>query len=333
MHVVIVTPVRPGASSGNDVTASRWQRRLAELGHEVEVVKLTAADGEGFRTDGPDVAPTADLLVVLHARRCAAAVAASRTAHPRRPVVVGLAGTDLYRDLPDDLDAFAAVQAADRLVVLQSLAIERLRDLDPTLAAKSHVVHQSVEAPVPARNVHPGSFDVVVLAHLREVKDPLMAARAARRLPTDSQVQVRHAGGAHDDAWAVAARAEQADNPRYHWLGELDRDAARELLASASVLACTSRLEGGANVVSEAIATGVPVVGTAIDGNRGLLGSDYPGLVAPADDEALAVLLRRLETDPAALAELQRLVDQRRPLTDPAHERAQWEGVLTGLGR
>lgn len=331
MHVAIATPVRPGTSSGNDVTASRWQRRLAELGHHVEVVELTPAEGEGFRSDSSDVAPAADLLVVLHARRCAAAVAGSKAARPDRPVVVALAGTDLYRDLPDDADAAAAIGAADRLVVLQPLAVDRLAGFHPDLAAKAHVVQQSVEAPVPDRRVDPDWFDVVVLAHLREVKDPLMAARAARRLPTHSRVRVRHGGGAHDEAWASAARAEQADNPRYQWLGELDRDVARELLASASVLACTSRLEGGANVVSEAIASGVPVVGTAIDGNHGLLGSDYPGLVGSGDDDALARLLARLESDAAALAELQDRIDERRPSTEPAHERGQWASVLAGL--
>jgi glycosyltransferase involved in cell wall biosynthesis len=216
--------------------------------------------------------------------------------------------------------------------VLQAAAIDRLAGFDPALAAKAHVVHQSVDGPIPPRR-EPEGFVVVVLAHLRDVKDPLLAARAAARLPSDSRVMVVHAGAAHDDSWEAAARREERYNPRYRWLGELPQEEARELLAGATVLACTSLLEGGANVVTEAIASGVPVVGTAIDGNRGLLGADYPGLVPVGDDDALAALLGRLETEPGELADLQARVDVLNDITDPGHERDAWLAVLSSLTR
>lgn len=320
-------------ASGNDVTAARWARRLTELGHDVEIRPVSPEDGRHFVSDaGADVGGDADVLVVLHARRCARAVSASRAARPERPVVVGLAGTDLYADLPDDENARAAVEAADALVVLQAEAVQRLRRFDPALADRTTVVHQSVEPPLPRRHRVPGAFVVVVLAHLREVKDPLMAARAARLVPQGSRLAVVHAGAAHDAAWTAAAQRESDTNPRYRWVGELPRDEALALLASADVLACTSLLEGGANVVSEAIALGVPVIGTAVDGTTGLLGADHPGLVPVGDDDGLAATMVRLETDPAAYAEAERRVVRRQAMTDPAHERAAWAAVLEGLG-
>ena len=331
MRIVIVAPVRPGSNSGNDVTALRWQRRLTELRHQVQLVGLSPQEGEGFDASRGDVASDADLLVVLHARRCAAAVAASRASRPARPIVVGLAGTDLYADLPADVDARAAIDAADRLVVFQQAAVGRLAAIDPALGAKAQIVHQSTDRPLPDRRPPTADFVVTVLAHLRDVKDPLLAARAARRLPDESSVTVIHAGAAHDDAWAEAARAEQATNPRYRWMGELHRDAALDLLARSTVLACTSKLEGGANVVTEAIALGVPVVGTAIEGNTGLLGGDYPALVPVGDEQALADVLHRLEVDAAALADLCRRIDVLGPLTEPGHERDQWALVLAAL--
>ncbi len=142
---------------------------------------------------------------------------------------------------------------------------------------------------------------------------------------------VEHAGAAHSDAWRLAAENEMRDNDRYRWHGPLDRDDARRLLATADVLACTSKLEGGANVVSEAIAHGVAVVGTDIGGNRGLLGHDHPGLVDVGDHQALARLFDRLDTDRSVLDELaQRSVD-RQWMVDPAHERRQLEAVLDQL--
>lgn len=334
MRITIAAPVRPGVSSGNDVTAARWGRRLRELGHGVAVVPLGPERGEGFTASaGDDVGGDADVLVVLHARRCARAVGASRAARPDRPVVVGLAGTDLYGDLPDDTDARAAVDAADAVVVLQAKAVERLASLDPSWGAKASVVHQSVEA-VPVRRARrPDRFVVAVLAHLRDVKDPLLAARASRRLPPASTVRVVHLGAAHDRRWEELARAEMAENPRYEWRGEVPRAEALELLAGADVLACTSLLEGGANVVSEAIALGVPVIGTAIDGTTGLLGDDHPGLVPVGDERALARVIARLEGEPAAYSDLEDRMAARRHLADPELERVGWRAVLGALGR
>jgi glycosyltransferase involved in cell wall biosynthesis len=102
----------------------------------------------------------------------------------------------------------------------------------------------------------------------------------------------------------------------------LDGDAALSLLASADVLACTSLSEGGANVVSEALAIGVPVIGTRIGGNVGLLGEDHPGLFPVGDETAMAALLTRLETDPAALEVLAAKTARQAGLVAPETERA-----------
>lgn len=325
MRITIAAPIRPGSSSGNQVTAERWARRLGELGHEVRVAAVTSEHG------GDDVAAGSDLLIALHARRCAPAVAASRSSQPGRAIVVGLAGTDLYGDLPDDPVSRASVRSADRLVVLQERAVARLDAAVPGAGERTHVVHQSVEPPVAAHQPDADGFVVAVLAHLRDVKDPLLAARAARHLPSTSAVRVEHVGVAHDEEWAAQARTEVAENPRYRWHGEVARAGAMALLARCHVLACTSVLEGGANVVTEAIAHGVPVVGTDIDGTAGLLGAGYPGLVPVGDHRALGALLDRLERDPAAYGTLVAAVLTRRWITDPSTERDAWSGVLDAL--
>lgn len=329
MRITLVAPVRPGTSSGNDVTAARWRRRLTELGHEVRLAPLSPDCGPQMEDPGAG----ADVLVVLHARRCAPAVAASRAQAPDRPVVVCLAGTDLYVDLPDDPEARASIDAADAVVVLQPRARDRLAAIDRGVAAKTIVLHQSVDLPPLTPDRHDGRFVVAVLAHLREVKDPLLTARAARRLPETSRVAVIHAGGAHDPAWAESARAEMRDNPRYTWRNELPRTRALELLAGADVLACTSIAEGGANVVSEAIALGVPVIGTDIEGTRGLVGDDHPGLVPVGDEAALADVIAELEGDEEVRADARRRVEMLRPLVDPATERATWIEILDGVRR
>jgi glycosyltransferase involved in cell wall biosynthesis len=118
---------------------------------------------------------------------------------------------------------------------------------------------------------------------------------------------------------------------RWTWLEARRRGEALAVLARSRLLVLTSRSEGGANVVTEAIAAGVPVISTRIDGSVGILGDDYPGYFAVGDARELAALLRRCEDDPAFLADLKARVLALQPLVDPALERASWRELLGEL--
>ncbi len=310
-----MTPAEPGSLTGNRVTAERWAQRLTELAHEVRI--LTRWDGE-----------SANLLVALHARKSHAAVVRFSERFPGAPLVVGLTGTDVYVELHEGGESLDSLYRARRLVALQRLAACRL----PTdLRDRVRVIHQSAEPPPARPPPATDAFEACVLAHLRPVKDPLLAARAARRLPADSRVRVRHAGQALDEDLADEARREESANPRYRWLGLLPRAQAQRFLASSRVLVLCSSSEGGANVVSEAIACGVPVLSTRIDGSVGLLGDDYPGYFGVGDESGLAKLLRRVETDDAFLAELQARCDALAPLFTREAERRAWRDLLLEL--
>jgi putative glycosyltransferase (TIGR04348 family) len=320
LRVFLASPAAAGSRQGNRVTAERWARRLAELGHEAEV-------GESWSGE------PADLLVALHARKSHASVARWRAERPGAPLVVALTGTDLYADLPGNAEARRSLDLADRLVVLQPLALEALTALGVAERAKARVLRQSAEPPsaTAAATPDPEAFEVCVLAHLRPVKDPLLAARAARLLPASSRLRVVHAGAALDPDVAAQARAEAAENRRYRWLGELRGEETAALLARSRLLALTSRLEGGANVVSEAIVAGVPVVATRVAGSVGLLGEDYPGFFPVGDAPALAALLTRAEGDPRFLADLAARGARLAPLFAPERERAAWAELLAEL--
>jgi hypothetical protein len=97
-----------------------------------------------------------------------------------------------------------------------------------------------------------------VIGHLRDVKDPLRAAEAARLLPADSRVRIEQVGRAYTPEWATRARTEMATNPRYRWRDDVPPAAVRRLLARSHAMVISSLSEGGANVVSEAAVAGVP---------------------------------------------------------------------------
>ena len=313
MHITLVTPVPPDAVLGNAVTACRWADLLTELGHRVE---LTTSYSEG----------RGDLLIALHARRSADSVARFHTLHPSAAIIVCLAGTDLYRDIKSSREAQRTLDIASRLVVLQPRALD---DLPSHLHEKTRVIHQSSLAPPKRAPREPDSFQVCVLAHLRDIKDPLRAARAARLLPPTSRTRVLHAGRALNDDAAEQARAEAETNPRYRWLEELSRAQSQALLTASHLLVISSTMEGGANVVSEALAASVPIVATRIPGNLGTLGEDYPGYFPVGNTEELARLLLSAETDQTFYEQLAAAGRRLAQLVDPAREKAAWQKLLS----
>lgn len=116
--------------------------------------------------------------------------------------------------------------------------------------------------------------------------------------------------------------------PRYVWLGELKRPQALATLARARAMLLSSRMEGGANVVSEALTARVPVVASRISGNIGLLGSRYRGYYPVGDAQALARLLCRIEKQPEFLALLRAQCAERRKRVSAAQERRSLRELL-----
>ncbi len=315
MDVCLVTPAPTKSRQGNRITASRWARLLRKLGRRVVIKQEYCGE-------------PCDLLIALHARKSHRSVDRFRRLFPQRPLIVALTGTDLYQDIRHFAAARRSLDHASRLVVLQAHGIE---ELPANRRAKARVIYQSVEPlpslPAPLTSV----FEICVMGHLRPVKDPFRTAAAVRRLPASSRIRVTHIGASLSDAMRRNAEKIQAGNRRYRWLGELPRWKAMRLLARSRVLVLTSKMEGGANVVCEALAVGVPVLSTRIGGTLGILGVDYPGLFPVGDTQALADLLMRVESNPNFLADLRRRCAEKAELVEPARELECWRSLLQEL--
>lgn len=315
MKIALISPAPAQVHTGNRTTADRWARLLSELGHDVSVGK----DWNGNECD---------LLIALHARRSFPAIQRFRQKRPRAPLIVALTGTDLYGDLENSAETMCSLELASRIVVLQELGSEAVPE---SARRKVRVIYQSAERPSPLPRREESCFQVCVLAHLRAVKDPLLPAHAVRELPASSRIQVKHAGAMLDSEFAAQMEAEQRTNPRYQWLGPLAHEDAMDLLARSHMLVLTSHLEGGANVISEAIAVGTPVISSLIPGSVGILGADYPGYFSVGDSVALRGQLRRAESDDGFYRDLQQWVARLQPLVGAARERETWAGLLTEL--
>lgn len=316
MRIALVTPYLPEARNGNAHTALRWARFMRAAGHRVDLT----TDWAG--------AP-AELMVALHARRSAPAIARFAKAHPERPLIVVLTGTDLYRDIHSDAAAQRSLELATQLVVLQARGLD---ELTPALRAKARVIYQSAPSlrpkPKPVRH-----FDVCVVAHLREEKDPFRAAEASLLLPHESRIRVLHVGAALSPEMAAEATRLQAACPRWRWLGPMPHGATRRRIAVSHLLVNSSRMEGGAHVILEAVTAGIPVLASRIPGNEGMLGVDYAGFFPLSDTRALADAMRRAETDAAWYRQLGAQCAARAPLFAPERERAAVQALINEASR
>ena len=314
--VVIVSPALARANNGNWQTASRWAHFLR------------ARYAVSIASEWTPAMPAPDLLITLHARRAAPSLAAWTQAQPGRPSVLVLTGTDLYRDIATDPQAQASLRSATALVLLQDAGVALLPN---ALRSKARVIYQSAPALAPYRPAaNRRMLPVTMVGHLREEKDPLtfIAAAALVRSP---QARMVHIGGALDPALGQAAQAAQAANPRYRWLGNLAHGVTRQRLKRSHAMVIASRMEGGANVIIEAVTCGVPVLASDISGNRGMLGADYEGYFLLGDAAALARLVDRSIDDTAFYQRLCAQCATRAALFTPATEQAALLGLVDNL--
>ena len=315
MKIFMACPAPAGSRKGNRVTADRWAGILKSLANQVTI---------GQEYNGM----TCDLLIALHARKSYPAVRKFRRQNPGKPVIVTLTGTDLYREIRRRPAAQASLEAANRLIVLQRAGIP---ELPKHLRSKARVIYQSAERTRRRRYRSRACFDVCVLGHLRAVKDPFRTAMALRFLPCTSRIRVTHLGQALDATMEKRARALMARNGRYRWLGEVPRGKARRILAASHLTVISSQMEGGANVVSEALVDSVPVLASRISGNIGMLGPSYPGYFPVGDEQALGALLHRAETNARFYRELKRRCVRRAKLLDPGREKQAWKKLIRDL--
>ena len=310
--VLIICPAVASANNGNWQTAWRWSRMLQPT------FRATIAQdwhGEPF-----------DVMLALHAKRSAGPIARWAHAHGALADAPGLGlvmtGTDLYRDIQTDASAQASLVYARRLVVLQEHAPD---DLPPEHRAKARVIFQSVtpRKPMVKTLQH---FRAVMVGHLRDEKSPQTLFAAARLLRQQHDIFLDHIGDALESDLGQQAQACAAECPQYRWLGGLPHTEARRRIQSAHVLVHTSRMEGGAHVLMEAVCSGTPVLASRVAGNIGMLGADYAGYFAHADAQGLADALLRCRAAQHAndsfYSHLQTQCAQRAPLFAPAHEQA-----------
>lgn len=303
-RIEIVTPAPPGTLHGNRITALRWHKFLSTLNYQSTVTEEWSGE-------------SCDVLIALHGLRSHDSIQRFKKVHPHHPVVLIMTGTDIYRDLKDSKKVVKSMEMADAIVVLQPDAIH---SLPKQFHHKVQVIYQSVKS-ITRKTPPKRHFLASIIGHLRAEKDPFCAAQCLPLLPSDSKIQLVQLGKAMSAVFKQQANTIEKNIVRYRWLGQLSHSRTLQWLSRSHVMIISSIMEGGAHVVSEAIAIGIPVIASDIPGNRGLLGKSYPAYYPVGDKVALSKLLTKAETNPAFYQKLCQAISKRQKITEPELEK------------
>jgi putative glycosyltransferase (TIGR04348 family) len=313
-NIEIVTPAPAGSLHGNRITALRWQSFLKKLSHQVRVSN---------QWTGKDT----DLLIALHAYRSHASIVQFRKKYPNQPIILILTGTDLYRDMASHAEVIKSMEMSDAIVILQSAALAMI---PKHLQTKTHVIYQSTK-PVKRKALLKKSFLISVIGHLRSEKDPFCTAKSLKYLGPESKIKVIHMGKAMSPEMKSLAKAFNKELKNYQWLDELSHSETLQQLSRSHLMVISSLMEGGAHVVTEAIAIGVPIIASDIPGNRGLLGDDYPGYYQVGDEKALAKILQKTGSNAAFYQSLEKHIKKRKEYVRPEFELNSIKALLNRL--
>ncbi len=176
-------------------------------------------------------------------------------------------------------------------------------------AARIHVVHNGVDLSRFSQRLRTQLAQPATITAIGRVvrqKNPELFVAAARRLLRDRpELRFRWIGdGELRQRLAVELdRAGVGEQIRF----EGQRHDIEKVLDGSDLLWLTSDWEGLPNVVMEAMASGVPVVATAVGGTAELFPTGREGrLIAAADEEALVAATRELLANSQAYAEASR---------------------------
>jgi putative glycosyltransferase (TIGR04348 family) len=292
----------------------RWQGFLKKFGHQVQISN---------RWSGKNT----NVLIALHAYRSHSSIAQFRKLHPNRPIILIITGTDVYRDMASHPEVLKSMEISDAIVVLQSAALTMI---PKHLQTKTHVIYQSTKS-VKRKALLKKSFLISVIGHLRPEKDPFCTAESLKYLRPESKIQVLHFGKAMSLDMKSLAKAYSKELKNYQWLDELSHPETLQQLSRSHLMVISSLMEGGAHVVTEAIAIGVPVIASDIPGNRGLLGDDYPGYYPAGDAKALALALQKAEFEPSFYKSLEAHIKKRVRYAQPSAEKRSIKSLTESL--
>lgn len=222
----------------------------------------------------------------------------------RKPVITTLRGDDVARASRSRLDRAILAQAVrnSRTVVCVSMAMaEQLRASFPRRASDIHACLNGVNEAffrIERTSADSDALHVLAVGSLIHRKGFDVLVEAVARSHCRKNISVTVIGEGPERTALLTLAALHGVSDRFDFIGEVAVAEMPTKFAAADLFVLSSRSEGRPNVVIEALASGLPVICTDLEGVRGMVErGDNGWLVRIADANELANALDQAATD------------------------------------
>lgn len=222
----------------------------------------------------------------------------------KRPVVTTLRGSDVRRATQSRLERSILGLAVNhsRIVICVSQAMaEQVRKEFPHRADDIHACLNGVdEAFFRIRKESSDSpvLNVLAVGNLIRIKGFDVLVEAVARARMRDRIRVCIIGEGPWRATLLSMAESRGVSDRFRFVGSVPAIEMPERYAEADIFVLSSRSEGRPNVVVEALAGGLPVISTDLDGVQGMVADGDTGwLVAVDDAQGLATALDEAAAD------------------------------------
>lgn len=255
------------------------------------------------------------LRAIMASRRCdliyanwigAGLAGAIASCISRKPLVVSFRGDDGYlaRDkLMWKLAAKCVIHQSSHLTAVSNELLDIMRGLgadSESLSVPRFGVDTSVFFPANEDSYRGDSVRIIFVGSLIPKKG-LQDLICALSSPEMSNVRLVILGDGYFGAELQKLAEEKLENEQVEWKGIIPPVDVARIMRESDFLVITSYTEGSPNVIKEAMATGLPVIGTRIGGIPDLVSNNETGLLYDAGDikslrECIRIMAKDRET-------------------------------------
>lgn len=218
-----------------------------------------------------------------------------------RPVVTTLRGEDANRvdsSLIQRILIGLCLRLGGRVVAVSDDIAYRMKEMFPAMAEKVVMIPNGVD-PVLSHEISSGNADngivrLIMVGSLIPRKSVQTALQALARLPEEFMLTIIGDGPERLELTALAETLGTGERVRF--VGHVQPEQIPDWLVKADILVMASRSEGRPNAVLEAMAAGLPVVGSDLPGIRELVTPEVNGKIFSVGDSGeLAACLLSLQ--------------------------------------